>query len=41
MFYATSKGPELEAAFREAIPQPALVLRARAGSLDIRALAVK
>ena len=39
MFYATSKGPELEQLSGKRFPQPALVLRARAGSLDIRALA--
>jgi PRTRC genetic system protein B len=39
MFYATDKGAELEQLSGKRFPQPALVLRAHAGSLDIRALA--
>jgi PRTRC genetic system protein B len=39
MFYATDKGAELEKLSGKRFPQPALVLRARGGSLDIRALA--
>ena len=39
MFYATGKSAELEQLSGKRFPQPALVLRAHAGSLDIRALA--
>jgi PRTRC genetic system protein B len=39
MFYATDKGAELEQLSGKRFPQPALVLRAHSGSLDIRALA--
>ena len=39
MFYATDRGAELEQLSGKRFPQPALVLRAHSGSLDIRALA--
>ena len=37
MFYATDKGEELFRLCGKHLPQPALVFRARPGSLDIRA----